>query len=254
MRFLRQSTATAVVVGPFLDKSDALTPKTALADQSAVGRLVKVGTGAAFVAASWAHDGLGGYAVGLTTAHTDTVGRLRLAFSDPATYCPVWEDFSVLSAAIYDWLFGSSAPVTTAAPTPPSVAEIVAGVWDEPQAGHVAAGTFGVFLDAAVSTRSTYAGGAVASVTAPVTVAGGPGGPAPTADEVAAAVWVATIDAGITARGMLAGVGCLVGLGQRSGVGDDTSVISNALGAFRVTEHTDVDGNTTAAPTLNLPT
>lgn len=34
-------------------------------------------------------------------------------------------------------------------------------VWNEPKSAHVAAGTFGAFLDASVSSRSTFAGGAV---------------------------------------------------------------------------------------------
>lgn len=111
MIFLRQSTAVVVPVGPFPDRTTAL-PLTALADQSANGRLVKGSTGAAFTAASWAYDAAGQYLVGLSTAHTDTVGRVRLSFSDPTTYLPVWEDFAVLSAAVYDVLFGTVAPST----------------------------------------------------------------------------------------------------------------------------------------------
>jgi hypothetical protein len=114
MRFLRQSTAATAIVGPFLDKTDGVTPRTALADQSAVGRLVKAGTGGAFAAASWAHDALGHYLVGLSTAHADTLGRLRLSFSDPTTYAPVWEDFTVLSAAVYDSLFAVTSRSTYA--------------------------------------------------------------------------------------------------------------------------------------------
>lgn len=127
MRFLRQSTAATAIVGPFVDKTDGITPKTALADQSANGRLVKAGTGAAFTAASWAHDALGHYLVGLSTAHTDTVGRLRLSFSDPTTYAPVWEDFTVLSAAVYDSLFGATALSTYAGGAVASVTGDVGG-------------------------------------------------------------------------------------------------------------------------------
>jgi len=107
MKFLRQSTAVTVPVGPFLDKADGLTALAALADQSANGRLVKNGTGGAITAASWAHDGNGHYLVGLSTAHTDTLGRLRLDFGLAGTYCPVWEDWTVLPAAAWDELFGT---------------------------------------------------------------------------------------------------------------------------------------------------
>lgn len=110
MRYLRQSTAATVLVGPFLDKADGVTEKTALTSQT--GRITKAGTAAAFTPASWAHDANGNYLVGLSTGHTDTVGRLRVGFQDAATYLPVWEDFHVLSAAVYDWLFGATAPLT----------------------------------------------------------------------------------------------------------------------------------------------
>ena len=51
----------------------------------------------------------------------------------------------VLTAAAPSWY---SAPTT-----PPTVLQIVAGVWDEPRAGHVTAGSFGTCLDASVSSR-----------------------------------------------------------------------------------------------------
>jgi hypothetical protein len=127
LKFLRQSTAATIVVGPFVDKSTALS-LTTLTDQSAKGWIVKNGaTGSAPTLTSWSHDAQGEYLVGLTTVHTDTVGRFRISFYDSATYLAVWEDFSVLSQVVYDSIFG------------------------------------GVAL-------STYAGTAVASVTAPVTL------------------------------------------------------------------------------------
>ena len=42
-----------------------------------------------------------------------------------------------------------------------AVAEIADGVWDEAQSGHVAAGTFGKYLDAQVSSRQTLGPGAI---------------------------------------------------------------------------------------------
>jgi hypothetical protein len=155
MRFVRQSTAATVTVGPFIDKTDGVTAETGLADQSANGRLVKNGTGAAFTASSWAHDAQGNYLVGLSTSHTDTIGRLRLSFSDAATYCPVWEDFMVLDEAVYDVLFGTTAPSTH---TAAAVQALVA-------AGAVASVTGNVGGNVV---------GSVGSVTAAVTVTGTP--------------------------------------------------------------------------------
>jgi hypothetical protein len=114
MRYLRQSTATVVIAGPFCGIADAL-PLTGLADQSAHARLVKGSTGGPFAASSWAHDDQGSYLIGLSAPDVDTRGRLRLEFSDTATYLPVWEDFSVLSATVYDNFFGAG----SSGPPPP---------------------------------------------------------------------------------------------------------------------------------------
>src|SRR4051812_28806625 len=130
MRKLRQSTAVVVPVGPFLGL-DGLTPVTTLTSQT--GRLVKGATGAAFTPTSWAHDANGHYLVGLSTTHTNTLGKARLSFSDPATYAPVWEDFDVVSAAAYDFAYGTIAPasafptvditgIVAASPTPTATA------------------------------------------------------------------------------------------------------------------------------------
>ncbi len=56
-------------------------------------------------------------------------------------------------------------------PTPEDttlVEDTADAVWDEAKAGHAGAGTFGAYLDAAITSRSTFAGGAVASVTGSV--------------------------------------------------------------------------------------
>jgi hypothetical protein len=108
MRFLRQSTATVVVVGVFPSPITGAAV-TNLTSQS--GRLTKAGVGTAFTPTSWAHDFGGHYLIGLASGDVDTIGRLRIAF-DSASYLPVWEDFTVLSAAVYDWLFGTTAPLT----------------------------------------------------------------------------------------------------------------------------------------------
>lgn len=112
MRFLRQSTATTEWCGPFISPSDGVSP---IADPgSQTGSLEAKGTaGASFTPASWAFRTADGSAlVGLSTAHTAAVGGFRVSFSAPGTYAPVWEEFHVLSAAVYDWLFGTAAPTS----------------------------------------------------------------------------------------------------------------------------------------------
>jgi hypothetical protein len=126
VKYLRQSTGTTVVIGPFLAKGDGFTPLASLS--APAGRVVKNGTGAALTVASWAHDANGHYTIDLAAGDTNTIGRLRLDFSDPTTFLPVWEDFSVLSAAVYDVLFGTVAPSTYAGGDTAGVATLLAGV------------------------------------------------------------------------------------------------------------------------------
>ena len=111
---LRQSTAVVVPMGPFLDKADGFTARTALSSQA--GRIVKVGTGAGFTATSWSHDSGGHYLVGLSTAHTDTLGPLRVDFYDAAVHTGVWENFFVLPQAEYDALFAGISVELAAVP------------------------------------------------------------------------------------------------------------------------------------------
>src|SRR6185312_11524254 len=110
MRFLRQSTATTVRVGPYLSISDGFTPASGLTIQS--GTLTKNGTSGAWTPASWSYSTNGHATVGFAVGDTDTIGRLRAEWNDPSAFVPVWEDFAVLSAAVYDWLFGTTAPNT----------------------------------------------------------------------------------------------------------------------------------------------
>src|SRR4051812_7344523 len=113
MRYLCLGRAATVSFGPFLDKTDGVTPKTALAAQAGV--IIKNGVGAALAApAAWAHYAHGHYLVGLLAGDPSAVGSLRISFSDPATYGPVWEDFTVLAPAVFDWFFGAVAPSTGA--------------------------------------------------------------------------------------------------------------------------------------------
>jgi hypothetical protein len=115
MKYLRKATAATVAVGPFVSKADGFTPVTSLTTGSTLnGRAVSNGIGAAYVPATLTHDANGHYLAALATGDVPTAGRLRLDFSDPATYCPVWEDFIVLEPAVYDALFGTVALSTYA--------------------------------------------------------------------------------------------------------------------------------------------
>ncbi len=105
--WLKQSTAATVKLGPFVDSTDGATAKTGLTIAQADIRLTK--NGAAFAqtnnSAGATHDENGYYGVPLDTTDTATLGRLRVAVNK-ATALPVWEDFLVIAANVFDSLIG----------------------------------------------------------------------------------------------------------------------------------------------------
>jgi hypothetical protein len=113
MPFLKQSTAATVEVGPVLnvDGTPYVTDNLAYGDFL----LCKAGTsGALNASATVAHqasDVQGMFLVTLTTTDTNTVGRLTLTLNKATlAAAPVYK--SVLSAAVYDSMFGTAALLT----------------------------------------------------------------------------------------------------------------------------------------------
>lgn len=112
--WLRQSTAATVRIGPFVDAGDGVTPETALTIARADIRVSVVGGDfgqTASTGANLAHDENGYYPVTLSTDDTATVGRLRVAVTVSGA-APVWEDFMVLPAGVYDSLVAGSDRLT----------------------------------------------------------------------------------------------------------------------------------------------
>lgn len=117
MKFLKQSTSTVIPMGPFVDKTDGVTLKadgTTITDidhaSTGIFLIKNGGTGAirhATVTASVA-DAYGMMLVTLDTTDTNTLGRLRVSYAKAATYLPVWEDFQVLPATMFDSLVTGS--------------------------------------------------------------------------------------------------------------------------------------------------
>lgn len=108
MRYLKQSTAIEVKVGPFLDETDGKTAETGLTISQADVRLAKN-------AADWAqktesttlvHEENGWYRCLLDTTDTDTLGILMLAIHESGAL-PVWAEFHVLPANVYDSMFST---------------------------------------------------------------------------------------------------------------------------------------------------
>lgn len=121
MRFLRQNTATRVTVGPFLDKTDGITPETALTvtnekltlvvDDGGVPTLVidaaPTASGGNNDMVHISGDDAGFYDLELTATQTNYVGRAMLALTDAANHCPVFHEFMILPANVYDSLMGA---------------------------------------------------------------------------------------------------------------------------------------------------
>ncbi len=107
MTWLKQSTAATVKIGPFVDSTDGVTAETGLTISQADIRLTK--NGGAFAqtnnAAGATHDENGYYGVPLDATDTGTLGRLRVAVNE-AGALPVWQDFMVVAANVYDSLIG----------------------------------------------------------------------------------------------------------------------------------------------------
>lgn len=109
MLYLKQSTAATVKLGPFVDDSDGVTPETGLTISQADIRLSK--NGGAFAqthnATGATHDENGWYGIPLDTTDTDTLGRLQVAVYESGAL-PVWAEFMVVPANVYDSLVAGS--------------------------------------------------------------------------------------------------------------------------------------------------
>lgn len=119
---LRQSTAVTIVVGPFMDASDGVTPETGItlgaADQAEVLKAGGAATvdisGRTFTAITGA-DGF--YHLSLIAGDVDTVGAGRIVIQDSSVCVPVQIPFQVIEEAVYDAFYASSAdgqPAVTA--------------------------------------------------------------------------------------------------------------------------------------------
>lgn len=143
MRFLRQNTAVIVTVGPFYDKTDGVTIETALTitneritltadtdDNSAPTNILDNVTGATSGTSNDLNyitgNDAGQMQLELSAANTNRVGRMFLSITDAANHVPVFHEFFVLPAAIYDWLTGVIVPL------PANVTHLLGTAWLTP--------------------------------------------------------------------------------------------------------------------------
>lgn len=113
MFFLKEDTAASIRLGPFVDKTDGVTYEAGMAaamDHATTGiRLSK--NGGAFADRNNAdeptYDAFGYYNVNLSTTDTNTPGALQVIFGDAAVCLPCEANFQIVSANVYDALFGA---------------------------------------------------------------------------------------------------------------------------------------------------
>lgn len=109
MNLLKQSTAVTLKLGPFLDSTDGNTEETALTINQADVKLSKSDGALAQKndAGAATHDANGWYGVPLNAADTGTLGKL-LIYVHVAGALPVWREYLVVPANVYDALVAGS--------------------------------------------------------------------------------------------------------------------------------------------------
>lgn len=108
-QWLKQSTATNRKIGPFIDDTDGKTAETGLTTAYTLIYLSKNGDAltAKHETTAIAHDALGYYLCKFDATDTNTLGSLRVA-THVAGHLPVWQDFMVVPANVWDSFFGAS--------------------------------------------------------------------------------------------------------------------------------------------------
>ena len=110
---LKQSTAVVIPFGPFTSPSDGVTLVSTLVsalDHASTGIMLSKNGGAKAVrhatVTTTVYDA-GDYRVTLDTTDTNTLGSLRVSFYAAGTNTPVWQDFNVITANVWDSKYGT---------------------------------------------------------------------------------------------------------------------------------------------------
>ena len=119
MRYLRENTATKVTVGPFVDVGNGYSPELALTatnehltlvvDDAGVPTAALIDTTATSSGGNndFVHitnDNAGYYSLELTAANLNYTGRALLSINYETDHLPVFHEFQILSANVYDSL------------------------------------------------------------------------------------------------------------------------------------------------------
>jgi hypothetical protein len=161
MRFLKTNTAVRITVGPFLDHADGLTPLDAMTvtdiaciltqdsdDNDAVAHQHLTLSASAGDNDIVTAGGGGLWDLELTAANVNFLGRAMLCFTDADQICPVFHEFTVLAANVYDSLYAGHG--VTADLLDVSLAQILGHAIT--QSGTQVADAFQAFFDVATPT------------------------------------------------------------------------------------------------------
>ena len=122
MQFLKTNTAIVIAVGPFVDFGDGVTPETSMTVTNITCEMFKetdegsapTRTALSLTASAGDNDMVhitsdvaGYYSLELTASNLNFTGRMTLSFTDADVMVPVWKEFTVLAANVYDSLYGT---------------------------------------------------------------------------------------------------------------------------------------------------
>ena len=120
--FLKQSTSAVVLVGPVLDASGVAVTTAVIGDFT----LTKNGTSATMSGNTISHSHNGHYAITLTAANTDTIGRLTISVNNAAQAMPVFR-WDICQPSVYDALFANAVNTTGGLPAATGAISALAG-------------------------------------------------------------------------------------------------------------------------------
>ena len=140
-QWLKQNTAADLKIGPFIDDTDGKTAETGLTTAYTLIYLSKNGGAltAKHETTAIAHDLLGYYLCKTDATDTNTLGKLKVA-THVAGHLPVWQEFMVVPANVWDSFFGASLLIVDAAAVKTDSVLLVKGrfnkVVSDPVTGH----------------------------------------------------------------------------------------------------------------------
>lgn len=235
--WLKQSTANVVSFGPFLDKTDGVTEETGLVsalDHATTGIKLSKNGGALTIrhatVTATTYDAYGMYRVTLDTTDTNTLGTLRMAFNEAATCLPVWQDFMILPANVYDSLVSGSDLIDvsmtqilgTAVSTPATAGILDVNVKNIDNDAASASGTV-TFPNATLASTTNITAGTITTVTNLTN--------APTAGDLTATMKASVTTAATAATPTAAAVTGAVGSVTGNVGGNVTGSVGSVVGA-----------------------